>query len=45
MVSNRVFETYGDIIDAACDAWNKLVALLEMIKSVGSRDWANTGQA
>ena len=25
-LSNRVFETYDDIIDAACDAWNKLIA-------------------
>jgi hypothetical protein len=24
-LSNRVFDTYGDIIDAACDAWNRLV--------------------
>ena len=23
-LSNRVFETYDDIIDAACEAWNKL---------------------
>jgi hypothetical protein len=25
-LSNLVFETYDDIIDAACDAWRKLVA-------------------
>lgn len=24
-LSNRVFETYDDIIDAACDAWRKLI--------------------
>ena len=24
-LSNRVFETYDEIIDAACDAWNRLV--------------------
>ena len=42
-LSNRVFETYGDIIDAACDAWNSLVALPETITSIGAREWANTG--
>jgi len=26
-LSNRVFETYDDIIDDACEAWNKLTAL------------------
>jgi hypothetical protein len=25
-LSNLVFETYDDIIDATCDAWRKLVA-------------------
>ena len=25
-LSNRVFETYDAIIDAACDAWQKLIA-------------------
>ncbi len=25
-LSNRVFETYDGIIDAACDAWRKLIA-------------------
>jgi hypothetical protein len=25
-LSNRVFETYADIVDAACEAWNKLTA-------------------
>ncbi len=32
-LSNRVFETYGDIIDAACDAWQRLVALPATITS------------
>ncbi len=38
-LSNRVFETYGDIIDAACDAWQRLVALPATITSIGMRDW------
>jgi transposase len=25
-LSNRVFETYVEIIEAACDAWQKLIA-------------------
>ena len=44
-LSNRVFETYDDIIDAACDAWRGLVALPEKITSIGSRDWARIGQS
>jgi transposase len=43
-LSNRVFETYDDIVDAACDAWNRLIALPAVITSIGSRDWAHVGQ-
>jgi hypothetical protein len=43
-LSNRVFETYDEIIDAACDAWRKLIALPQTITSIGSRDWAQNGQ-
>ncbi len=43
-LSNRVFETYNDIIDAACDAWNKLIATPATITSIGMRDWAHNGQ-
>ena len=32
-LSNLVFETYDDIIDAACDAWRKLIAQPETIAS------------
>lgn len=42
-LSNRVFETYDDIVDAACDAWNRLIALPAVITSIGSREWANVG--
>lgn len=41
-LSNRVFETY-DVIDAACDAWNKLTAQPAVITSIGMRDWAHVG--
>jgi hypothetical protein len=32
-LSNRVFETFDDIIEAICDAWNKLTAQPETIAS------------
>jgi hypothetical protein len=43
-LSNRVFDTYDDIIDAACDAWRRLVAQPDTITSIGSREWALAGQ-
>jgi transposase len=43
-LSNRVFDTYEDIIDAACEAWRNLIALPETITSIGMRQWANRGQ-
>jgi hypothetical protein len=43
-LSNRVFETYDAIIEAACEAWQKLVAQPETITSIGMRDWAHVGQ-
>jgi len=43
-LSNRIFEDYDAIIDAGCDAWNKLLAQPETINSIGMRDWAYAGQ-
>ena len=43
-LSNRVFETYLEIIEAACDAWQKLIAQPETITSIGMRQWAHVGQ-
>ena len=43
-LSNRVFKTYDNIIDAACDAWNKLIAKPQTIMSIGTRKWAHIGQ-
>jgi hypothetical protein len=43
-LSNRVFDTYSDILDAACDAWNKLTAQPTVITSIGSRKWTHIGQ-
>ena len=42
-LSNRVFETYDAIIDAACDAWNKLIGQPRTITSIGLREWAHIG--
>ena len=44
-LSNRVFETYTDILEAACEAWNRLTAEPWRIMSIGLRDWAHDGQA
>ncbi len=43
-LSNRVFEDYDAIVDAGCDAWNRLVDQPETIKSIGMRKWAHIGQ-
>jgi len=43
-LSNRVFPTYDAIVDAACDAWNKLLAEAGRISSIATRSWAATGQ-
>jgi DDE superfamily endonuclease len=43
-LSNRVFETYDEIIDAACDAWRRLTAQPATITSIGTREWVSPGQ-
>jgi hypothetical protein len=43
-LSNRVFDTYEDIIDAACGAWQNLLAQPKSITSMGMRKWAHVGQ-
>src|ERR1019366_7775388 len=37
-LSNRVFETYDDIVAAGCDAWNRLIHQSETITSIGMRN-------
>jgi transposase len=44
-LSNRVFETYEDILDAACDAWNSLIDQPSTIRSIGLRDWAHNSHS
>ena len=43
-LSHRVFGTYDAIIEAACDAWRKLLAQPDTITSIAMRDWARIGQ-
>ena len=40
-LSNRVFESYDDIVGHCSDAWNKLVDQPWRIMSIGIREWAN----
>lgn len=44
-LSNRVFEDYHAIINAACDAWQKLIDQPHTIVSIGMREWAHVGQS
>src|SRR5271166_3342569 len=43
-LSNRVFDSYEEIIDAACEAWRRLIAQPETITSIGMREWAHVSQ-
>ena len=43
-LSNRVFENYDAIIEAACEAWMNLIAIPKTITSIGMREWAHIGQ-
>jgi transposase len=44
-LSARVFPSYEAILDAGCDAWNRLIAQPQTITSIGTRKWANIGQS
>jgi hypothetical protein len=37
-----VFDTYREIADAGCEAWNKLIAMPDRIRTIGTRDYART---
>jgi transposase len=39
-LSNRVFPTYDAIVEACCDAWQKLAAEHGRIRSIATRTWA-----
>ena len=39
-LSNRAFESYEDIVNICCDAWNKLRNEAGRLRSLCSRKWA-----
>jgi Transposase, Mutator family len=39
-LSNRIFESYQQIVDHCCHAWNKLINQPWRIMSIGMREWA-----
>ena len=39
-LSNRVFAGYQAIVDACCQAWNKIVGQPGLIRSIATREWA-----
>jgi len=40
-LSNRVFDSYDDIVDHCCHAWNSLLAQPWRSMAIGLRDWAH----
>jgi transposase len=40
-LSNRIFTSYGDILDHCCYAWNRLIDQPWHITSIGLRAWAH----
>ena len=39
-LSLRVWETYDDIVETCCQAWNKLITQPSRITSIAARQWA-----
>jgi transposase len=39
-LSNRIFDSYEDIVAHCCSAWNKLLDDPGRIRSIGCREWA-----
>lgn len=42
-LAHRLFNSYDDIVDACCDAWNSFLADQKIVQSITTRAWA-TGQ-
>jgi hypothetical protein len=40
-LSNRVFESYDDIVTLASEAWNRLIDRPSKIMTIGLREWAH----
>jgi Transposase and inactivated derivatives len=39
-LSHRVFDSYGAIVEACCEAWNALAQAPDIIRSIASPPWA-----
>jgi len=39
-LSNRIFKSFGDIVDHCCYAWNTLIVM-----SIARRDWTAAGHS
>ncbi len=39
-LAHRLYETYTQIVDACCDAWNSFIAAPEVVRSITQRQWA-----
>jgi transposase len=39
-LANRVFDSYEDIVDVCCTAWNALIAMPQRLASITLREWA-----
>lgn len=42
-LAGRLFDTYDDIVDACCTAWNAFAAAKDQSQSIASRDWRCLG--
>jgi transposase len=43
-LSNRIFDSYDEILEACCEAWRRLEAETGRIRSIATRSWACIGQ-
>lgn len=39
-LSNRCYSGYEAIVDASCEAWNVFASRVDLVKSIGTREWA-----
>ncbi len=44
-LSNRVFQSFNDIVDHCCYAWNTLIDQPWRIMSIARRDWTSVGNS
>jgi transposase len=39
-LANRIYETYEDIVEACCAAWNDFITMPDRVASITKRSWA-----